>query len=316
MDGETKAIGAEARLDARDRLEIVAALQRDLPSFKWQYEVLADAAELRLPGHRPIRLKGPKRVSAFKRKKREATLYEPATVHAISFILAKGRIARFFDVGAAHGYLSLVAASREGHPPAVDAFEMAAAPFAVMQENLALNPGLQISAHNIGLSDRPLGMVPIWYYKSDLFLKKPARSEYDEGFVRKLKYYLRGDLDRIRLHAAGIVIESIDSFCAAAGHAPGFLKIDVDGYEAKVLPGGQETFAARMPFVLLELHRNELLASFKTDRRSLMNLMFGIGYRALLILGHRRLADVEMVDIDPLRMKRIDRDETELILFY
>ena len=94
------------------------------------------------------------------------------------------------------------------------------------------------------------------------------------------------------------------------------MKIDVDGYEAKILPGGRETFAAFEPFVLLELHRNELLAPFGTNRGEVVESMLALGYRGLLIIGHNKLSTVEMFDLSRADLGRLDRDDTDLVLFY
>lgn len=307
---------AAPRLDRRERGEAVAAMRSSMSSLQWAYEVSGRSAKLRLPGHTPILLDTPTRVSWFKRNKSEATLYEPAAVHCISFLLGVPGVSTFFDIGAASGALSLVAASREPRPASVDAFEMAPIRCESMRRALAANPALAVHVHNVGLSDEPLGVVPIWYYKNDMYLKKPERSEYDEGIGRKIKYHLRGKTEKIRLREATIRIESIDSLCSTGNKSPAFIKIDVDGYEAKILPGACKTFSSLEPFVLLELHRNELLAPFATDRHAIVELMLDLGYRALLIAGHNKLSTVEMFDLDRSHLNLLDRDKTELVLFY
>jgi len=309
-------MAARPQLDAHDRKEAVAAMRRSMPSLRWKYELTEGGADLQLPGHSTIHLPAPRRVSWLKRNKAEATLYEPAAVHCISALLGAPGVSSFFDIGAADGFLSLIAASREPRPAFVDAFEMAPIRCEAMRRALARNPDLSVALHNVGLSDRALGVVPIWYYKNDMYLRKPARAEYDEGLGRKIKYYLRGTTDEIRLREAQIRIESLDSFCGQTEKTPAFLKIDVDGYEAKILPGGRATFETLKPFVLLELHRNELLSPHGTDRRAVATLMFDLGYRGLLISGHNKLSTVEMHDIDRSRLDRLDRDTTDLVLFY
>lgn len=308
--------GTGYTLDAAERRELVAAFQASMRSFTWSSKVDRGVAELSLPGHTSVFTKRARRTSWFKRRKAEATLYEPATVHAVSFLVRSAGIGRFFDVGASDGFFSLIAASVDRAPPAVDAFEMAPLRIPSMESSRALNPGLAVTAHNIALSDHALGMTRVWYYKNDLFLQKPERADYDEGFSRKIKYYLRGETERLRLHEAQIAIETVDSFRSKTGRPPDLLKIDVDGYEGKVLRGASETLSVHKPYILLELHRNVLLAPHGTDRRRVVKFLLERGYRALVIRGHTRMANVQMFEVALDHMEFCDENSTDLILFY
>ena len=59
------------------------------------------------------------------------------------------------------------------------------------------------------------------------------------------------------------------------------LKIDVDGYDCKVLRGGINFIARTKPTILFEYHPH-LLASSDTDAPSIFEILSGLGYRSLI----------------------------------
>ena len=107
-------------------------------------------------------------------------------------------------------------------------------------------------------------------------------------------------------------LTSIDHLAAVRGIVPDLLKIDVDGYEGKVLRGGIETFTKHRPPIMLELHKDKLLNGEK--RGDVVSILLDIGYQALFLTDHHDPKACQLVSVDrhhPL----VARQETDFILF-
>ena len=93
-------------------------------------------------------------------------------------------------------------------------------------------------------------------------------------------------------------VMTIDGFAARKKTWPDIVKIDVEGYEGRVLKGGAKTFAAHRPFVLLELHQDRKLR-FGAKRPEVVKLLFDLGYEALFFTDHQTKACCDVVQVDP-----------------
>lgn len=63
------------------------------------------------------------------------------------------------------------------------------------------------------------------------------------------------------------------------------IKLDVGGYEAKVIPGCSETLTAR-PIIISELHQDGLLERFGVTRRVAVAPLFAASYHAAVFTNH------------------------------
>ena len=78
--------------------------------------------------------------------------------------------------------------------------------------------------------------------------------------------------------------------------------------------GGEATFRVGRPFILLELHSDELLSRFGKQRRDVVAPLFAAGYCAALIKDHNRLC-TGVVKVEA-GSPQFDRQATEMFLFY
>ena len=273
---------------------------------------------LSIDGHLPsiIRAYDPSR-SRFEirlTRRSNQAFYEEVTTLLLSHLLTEFAPRTVFDIGAAGGYFAFVAASHIGAHPSVHCFEMK--PHQVrLIEDKAKSAGLAqtVSAHLAGLSDRHVGRKRIWFVRNMMFESEPSPEAYREAWYIRLKFALRGGGGAYRtLQPADVLLTSLDHFCATNDLSPDLIKIDVDGYEGKVLAGAQAVLRESQPIVLLELHTNDMLRDGST-RRSVAAQLSDAGYRFLMITDHHRREACDLVAFDASNPV-LDRNEVDMIL--
>lgn len=262
-------------------------------------------AWLSIEGHEPNRVAAYKHTRSGRfeirltpRANRE--FYEEVTTLLFSHILTEFQPRTVFDIGAASGYFALVAASHVDAYPDVHCFEMKPHQVRRIEQNAkaASLPG-RIFAHLAGLSDSHVGMKGVWFVKNMLFESEPSPEEYREAWYIRLKFTLQGGGgDYRRLQSTDVLLTTIDHFCATKGLAPDLLKIDVDGYEGKILAGAQSVLRQHQPIILLEIHSNDMMRDGFT-RRDIVQNMSDAGYRFLFITDHHRKEACDLIEIEP-----------------
>jgi FkbM family methyltransferase len=262
---------------------------------------------LSIPGHFPFSC------SPFSSRRTGSIFYEETTTLVLDYLLKQVRPAHFFDIGAGDGYFSRVAASLRGPAPQVDAFEMRESAVDAMRRALEGDQfAPRISVHAAGVSDRDAESVQVWLARSLLFEEPPLRRQYEEAWWRRAKFWFRQDRSR-GLATAFTSITSIDGFARRSRRRPDVIKIDVEGYEGKVLQGAHQTLRTVRPFVLLELHKDEK-QRFGMRRQDITQLLFDHGYGALLLTDHQNASRCEVVRVRPGDALLL-RQETDLFLF-
>ena len=284
--------------------EVSAHLRNTQMSFLLQQGAYA----LCIPGHVPIAWP-----SIAPRAGVKSAFYEETTTLVLSYLLERFRSATFFDVGASVGYFSRVAASNKHVATRAHAFEMRPDQVARMEE-IVSNDAFRdrVSIHPVAVSDREDPQALVWLARSLLFEQHPSPAAYREAWWRRLKFWWRQDRTR-ELSAVTIPITSIDGFVQRASARPDIIKIDVEGYEGRVLLGAMKTLTMRRPFVLLELHQAKKLR-FGFTRTEVTDFLFGLGYEALFFTDHQVKANCEVVCVGPGN-QLLGRQETDLLLF-
>ena len=303
------------------RLEMITDVLSRYSEFSWNFNVLSPSVrEIVFAGHDSIRFDMSQKGSDWVKKHfSDKKIYEPITSFLISELQTVCMNNCFLDVGSANGYFSLIAASRKESRMRIDAFEIRPSSIQEFKNAVDFNQHLpvdDIHLHHAALSDNPGTMQDIWYYKTKLFLQKPTLPEYQESLSRRLKYALRGKSDYATLKTARIPVDSIDSVCEELRLKPGLLKIDVDGFEARVLPGGLQTFAKFHPIIVLEIHRESFLAPFKVTRQELVQMLLDAGYEAILIEEHRDVSKVSWQMLNKDDLPSLRTNTTDLMVFF
>jgi FkbM family methyltransferase len=190
------------------------------------------------------------------------------TYHTLR-LLQSGSV--IFDIGANFGYYSIVACAELEGRCQVYAFEPNAPSFARLARNIELNGfGDQIKASQLALSDAA-GTAWIVEHVGN---SGDARVSTTSG-------------DR------QISLASLDEFCASHGiERINFVKIDVQGYEEKVLLGGKNILAQYRPPILIELDPPILRAQGCSEDR-IVEILIRYGYQ-LYIADRKRLVRFQL----------------------
>jgi FkbM family methyltransferase len=173
----------------------------------------------------------------------------------------------FVDVGANIGLFTLIAASCVGPKGKVVAFEPTTVTYARLVENIRLNNLSNVSCVNLALSDRSGHLDLI--RSTDGFDAWNSLAEPTMGrtFSNERVEVLEWD-SYVRAHnLAGLVT---------------MMKIDVEGWEGKVLAGGKEVFAQPDAPVLQVEFTDEPAKAAGSSCRNLYEFLESLGYRMFL----------------------------------
>jgi FkbM family methyltransferase len=188
--------------------------------------------------------------------------YEEQTVRWFRGALRPGMTV--LDVGAHVGQYTLVAASDVGAKGRVHAFEPNPGTFKRLSANIELNGYQHVEAHPVALSDAA-GAATLYVPKHDNIGEaslQPCQDGMDQTSVRTT---------------------TLDEWVKTAdlGSRPriDLMKIDVQGFEAKVIQGGRETLSRFRPTIVCEFEERWLHAS-GTSSVDLKRVLFELGYEA------------------------------------
>lgn len=272
---------------------------------------------LQVPGHLPHFIPAYERSSGvgfrFKKSK-NVEFYEATTTLILSFLLSRFKPKTVFDVGASSGYFSFLASTHIETAPKVYAFDMRPDQILALNARTGeLGLGNKVTGHLAGLSDEHHGNKRIWYARTLMFEEKPTPSEFLDPWYVRLKFTLHGKSTKERgLKEAIVFLTSLDAFCDANQLEPGVIKIDVDGYEGKVVKGAKALMRDVRPVFVLELHKDSK-QRFGILRRDVTQLFFDADYDALFLTDHHDPRNCCIVPVsinDPL----LARQKTDMIL--
>ncbi|WP_150523911.1 FkbM family methyltransferase [Roseibium sediminis] len=217
--------------------------------------------------------------------------YEPVVTAILDYFIDRCAVSTFFDIGAESGYFSWVASSRADRKITSHAFEMRPEACDRIRQMSARRADSDIHVHAAAVSDRFSGEKPIWFSMMKLFEHEPEAHEFKESFFTRLKFRLRGKLGvRSAIHRTEARVDTIDHFTEARRIIPDVIKIDVEGYEGKVVRGGLRTFAMHKPIVLLELHKSKHLKRTGMTRKDVVKPLYDAGYTGIFFETHHDLA--------------------------
>jgi FkbM family methyltransferase len=225
-------------------------------------------------------------------KHRGGRIHEPGMIAALEALHdGTDSIATVFDIGALYGYYSVICLAMF-ESAQVHAFEMNPIAYAAMEENLALNAHLDVSRFsgwNCALSDvSERGRKVRIRNRALVTPETPLSMRIRNLALGPVKQMLKGKLGGT-FEPFSIDFWSIDDFCDEKQASPDLIKIDVEGFQARIVPGGLKTFAERKPFVLLEFDEPGEVNSQGVSNQAVATILFDLGYR--LVWGDHRERD-------------------------
>jgi hypothetical protein len=91
------------------------------------------------------------------------------------------------------------------------------------------------------------------------------------------------------------------------------MKIDVEGYQAKIIPGAMKTISKHKPIILLEFDNPNSLTRFGKTNKEIVKPLFEVGYSLLWCDDQRRIgSNFQYVSYDDLS---VTHEKNSLALF-
>jgi FkbM family methyltransferase len=170
----------------------------------------------------------------------------------------------FLDGGANIGLVTLHAAAIVGPEGRVDACECNPRILPRLRFHAGINRLAQVSVHPVGLGERP-AMLPLHLPGTGNAAAATLGPIPDRYGVE------RTDLGMVRIMPADDLLDPAD-------HRPLTVKLDVEGFEAKVLRGMGRILRLRRPAIITEINP-ELLACNGDSVAGICGLLAPLGYR-------------------------------------
>jgi FkbM family methyltransferase len=297
-------------------MNMIQELSEFISAFDPKVVQSGDNYTLLLPGFEPMPWRSPIKKKFLARRNPNERLYEETTTAAMAYFFERTKNSVLIDAGAQGGYFTTLALSFQSKPIDTYAFEINPLVMSSFQSAVTLAQSRSRYCELLlsGLSDQHLGEKDIWVSVTKMFEHEPREEDFRDPWYTKLKMFLRGRKDRDIPQKFRVMVTSIDHFCAERKVAPGIIKIDVDGYEAKVVPGSVDTLRQHKPIVFLELHKKKFIDRFCVTRNEIVAPLFDLGYKALLLDDHHNRA----CSIIPItaQSQQIGREKTDMFVFY
>jgi FkbM family methyltransferase len=183
--------------------------------------------------------------------------HEPRTMATVRRLVSPGDVV--IDVGANAGYYTLVLAQLVGRQGSVIAFEPTEWAFEKLNGNLGLNEFANVRLERVALSDAPA---------------QREVSSTEAAF--KASWPLTGIQHERPTEVVAFV--TLDDYVAQAGlQSVDFVKVDVDGYELRVIRGATATLRRFRPPMLVEIGK-WTQAELGDDPLELALLLDDLGY--------------------------------------
>ncbi|MFA5371208.1 MAG: FkbM family methyltransferase [Sideroxydans sp.] len=167
---------------------------------------------------------------------------EPATSQTLKMLCGRGHVV--FDIGANVGSHTLPMASYVGETGRVYAFEPVPWATRKLKRNLELNDFKNINLEQIALSDSNSGNVEMEFrasFKIGSSSGVGADGKIDEGWWSECE-------------KVNVPMITVDSYVAKKDiERLDLIKLDVDGFEGKVIRGGMETLKRFKPVLIMEI---------------------------------------------------------------
>lgn len=215
--------------------------------------------------------------------------WQKLTVQLFRELLHEGQNA--VDIGAAFGYLSVVASQAVGSTGRVFSFEPEQTAFRNLTKNIELNQATNVVATNCGISDGTRTTTMLFGTACGGTIMGGTRTLYN------LPQAAQGE----------IPLTSLDAFLASHGWPPiTLLKIDVEGAEVLAFQGMAETFARNPNMVILSEVSPAMLEASGFRTEDFFDILQRAGFNDFTdITGQKMRPFDPRIDVDKLKRMEI-----------
>lgn len=265
-----------------DAERLCALVNERLAHLRYQYAEHAWGHTLAVEGHEEIRFpkskggrfEGGRAAAWIANKHKDGRIHEPGLVATlVALAQCQPSITTIFDIGALYGYVGLVARSLF-EEASVHAFEVNPRSYRALQRNITANEvtfGDSVEGHHCALDRTSAPQAPMRIHRFGATRLDEHPSSDAPGGEHQVDIW------------------SLDDLCRETGLSPDLIKLDVEGYQARIIPGAMEVVARSRPIILLEFDVPNSVNSFGVTNRDVIRPLLDDGYR--LIWGrHRRAA--------------------------
>ena len=120
-----------------------------------------------------------------------------------------------------------------------------------------------------------------------------------DGFVLKEQ---SGGIEEFQEQTNVIDIFTLDSYSRLIGKSPDLIKIDVEGYQVKIVPGALETIRNSKPAIILEFDHLSRMKEMQGTNKEIADIFFDLGYKCWWIgdqrNGNDKFIELKSGDID------------------
>ncbi len=166
----------------------------------------------------------------------------------------------FLDVGANVGQVTLHASRLVGPKGRVIAFEPAPFNLARLNANLKLNPVKNVTVEQLGLGDRPGSFLISNVDEGNQGMNRIVQQPSDAGRTSRIH------VTTLDTYVNEHMLEKVD-----------MIKIDVEGFEFKMLNGAKATLERWHPVLFIELDDGNLIEQ-GSSAKDLVVFLVGLGY--------------------------------------
>lgn len=206
---------------------------------------------------------------------------EPNTTKTLQMLCQPGDVV--FDIGANVGSHSLPVASLVGEFGRVYSFEPVPWAMAKLKRNLSLNRFNNVVTEQVALSDENISGIEM-EFRASFKLEAPqgvdSQGQIDNGWWQ--------ECDRVVTK-----MQTLDSYVAERGiDRVNLIKLDVDGFEGKVIRGALNTLRKHKPTLIMEIA--PAWVEMRGDSAiAIGNQLAEIGYRCFTEVAFEEFSDIE-----------------------
>lgn len=250
---------------------LLAEIAERAKTWSWWHDDRGDQLQVNFSTHGPMQfdMTTPEVADWLRDAHKDSWTIEPFSCLVLETLADLFGLTTALDIGTHYGFISQFLL-RMPRMTRVDGIEMNPGAAAAVARNHGLNPDLdpqnRYHMHLAGLSDTSALDQTVWY----------------EGM--RLSFEKHG-----RFQEAKLDILSLRDLVTRIGAMPDLIKIDIEGFEGRLVDDLNILLDSHRPKVLLELHWDEIVERHGHTRREIMMAFLSRGYQCGRLQWHQKM---------------------------